>query len=155
MQQVEVINRFGHPRPYRRGDRLEDGEFIRVPTIFMDARTRRALTEKFGWCDHQPQGGRRGYHFDVATPRATSKMPLPRPTRPSVPICRTRGARIVRRKMPLALIVPRSSRSTRCKRPHSRLTRHARAACAKRGGSAAEYVLAINIHGHTSQEDGP
>jgi hypothetical protein len=67
--QVEVINKHGRARPYRRGDRLEDGERLRVPHTFMDAATRDALRQKYGWCDHQlPQGGRRGYHFDVASP---------------------------------------------------------------------------------------
>src|SRR5262245_54907200 len=38
MQQVEVkvINRSGQARPYRRGDRLEDGERLIVPNVFMD-----------------------------------------------------------------------------------------------------------------------
>jgi hypothetical protein len=64
--QLEVIDKFGRVRPYRRGDHLADGERLRVPPTFMDAATRDALVQKYGW---HPQGGfRRGYHFDVASP---------------------------------------------------------------------------------------
>jgi hypothetical protein len=70
--QVEVIDKFGRVRPYRHGDHLEDGETLRVPHTFMDAAarvTRDALTLKYGWRDHQPQGGfRRGYAFVDTTP---------------------------------------------------------------------------------------
>jgi hypothetical protein len=75
--QLEVIDNYGRVRPYRRGDRLADGERLRVPLTFMDAAaraTRDALVQKYGWHDHQPRGGFvRGYAFADTTPPRSSR----------------------------------------------------------------------------------
>src|SRR5262245_59275687 len=69
--QLEVIDKFGRVRPFRRGDHLADGEVLRVPLTFMDAMTRDALAQKYGRhavTDHQPRGFVRGYAFADTTP---------------------------------------------------------------------------------------
>jgi hypothetical protein len=72
MTEIEIIDKHGRRRRARRGEVPGDGETVHVPQRFMDAAARAAhdaLTEKFGWCDHQPsQGGRRGYAFADTTP---------------------------------------------------------------------------------------
>jgi hypothetical protein len=71
--QIEVIDKFGRVRPYRRGDRLEDGERLYMPHVFMDAAARAvrdALAAKYGhvMTDSQPRGYVRGYAFADTTP---------------------------------------------------------------------------------------
>jgi hypothetical protein len=72
--QLEVIDKFGRVRSLRRGERLADGERIRVPHAFMDAASREArdaLESKHGRraiVDHQERGFRRGYQTIDATP---------------------------------------------------------------------------------------
>jgi hypothetical protein len=56
--QLEVVNRHGHVRPLRRGDRLADGEYLRVPHTFMDAAAQKP-----------PHGFVRGYAFADVTPQ--------------------------------------------------------------------------------------
>jgi hypothetical protein len=69
---IEIIDKYGRRRRARRGEVPGDGETVHVPQQFMDAMTRvtrDALTLKYGWRDHQPQGGfRRGYAFADTTP---------------------------------------------------------------------------------------
>jgi hypothetical protein len=55
---LEVVNRHGHVRPLRRGDRLADGEYLRVPHTFMDAAAQKP-----------PQGFVRGYASADVTPQ--------------------------------------------------------------------------------------
>jgi hypothetical protein len=74
--QLESIDKYGRIRPFRRGDRLEDGEILRVPLTFMDAAARAGrdvLALKYGLTDSQSQlrGFVRGYaNLDGTTPRA-------------------------------------------------------------------------------------
>ena len=73
---IEIIDKYGRRRRARRGEVAADGETIHFPAQFMDGAARAAhdaLAQKYGWHDHQPQGGRRGYHFDVASPAGDVK----------------------------------------------------------------------------------
>jgi hypothetical protein len=65
MEQVEIVDRHGRARPSRRGDHLADGERLRVPHAFTDARTRDALRAVAA--DSQPRGYRSGYQTLDAT----------------------------------------------------------------------------------------
>jgi hypothetical protein len=69
MSLIEIIGKDGRRRRARKGEVLADGEKFSMPVQFMDAAVRDALRQKFGWHDHQPQGGfRRGYAYTDTTP---------------------------------------------------------------------------------------
>jgi hypothetical protein len=67
---LEVIDKNGNVRQYHPGDRLEDGESLRVPQQFMDAAPSFGFSTKFsdGSTDHTSPH-RPGYRFaDVDNP---------------------------------------------------------------------------------------